>query len=471
MSDNRLHTVFFDAPPHNRIGDKDVSISYGDLPAILLQLDAFFSAGHKRQLHCLAIRTENNALIAGVIIYLLSKNINFLLLPVNQAPPAFCDAVLTFRDNRPAGVDPHRSMEILPNHLFNKAVTGMQPASGLVLFTSSGTSGRPKYVCFQQQQLIRNAANCRERFRYNPDTKVLIPVPVGHMYGMGAGLLPAMLAGANIFLTDRSNIVKLYESIKQFQPDIVLITPVIARMMLLLDKPVAVKTTCITAGEIIKPETFKQFENKFGCLINLYGSTEQGAIATSPVDETDSVSKSEGILQPLPQVAIKIDGEEKGEILCRHNAPFHGYVDEHGYVLAAPAEATSWYSTSDVACDTGNGYFKIMGRKDNCINRSGFLVSLEKIEETLEDLFKMISKAVVFELDNNRGLSNRLIAVCEVQEDDFPDHLHIKETCRLQMTRHQVPDEFYFIRNMARLHNGKPDRQFLMQHYQTLLKN
>jgi acyl-coenzyme A synthetase/AMP-(fatty) acid ligase len=66
---------------------------------------------------------------------------------------------------------------------------------------------------------------------------------------------------------------------------------------------------------------------------------------------------------------------------------------------------------------------------------------------------------------------NRLVAVCELADGMDPDDKAVKDICRNKMSRHQVPDEFYFVRNLPRLNNGKPDRIFIIHNYKTFIKN
>jgi len=473
MSYEKHRGILANAPGDNMLYDGHFSIKYADVPRILKEIDAIFCCYDKDDIRCLGLSVENKVIQTIVVLYLLSEKINFYLLPGDpsgrQVPP-FCDRILSFLPDHSQTENLGRLIQICMNPDFVEAGTTIEPLSGAVFFSSSGTSGLPKYVYFQQENLIRNARNCLERFRYNSGSRVLIPVPINHMYGMGAGWLPAMISGACICLIDRNNIVKLYDKIAQFSPDITLITPAVCKMLLMLNKDISAKTIYITAGEIMKQEVSKQFESRYGTLINLYGCTEQGAIATTSLEDDDRAYSSAGLLKPLDHVAVEIDGEDKGEILCKHNAGFEGYVDKYGNMQPGLEGKSTWYRTKDIGWHNGGSYFKVIGRKDNCINRSGFLISLEEIEYKLEDLFP-VKKAVVFECDSEEGLMNRLVAICELADGMDLEDRAVKDICRNKMSRHQMPDEFYFVRHLPRLNNGKPDRFYLAHNYKTFIKN
>jgi len=474
MSYTKHRIIIPDVNGDNVIASDDISIPYGDLPGILKELDIFFSDHHLKEAGCIGVLTENTVGCAVVILYLLSEGINFFLLPadspVNRIIPPFCDWILSpglIYSGHQAGRTGISSQEN-PGHTGGKR--GIAAGSGAVCFSSSGTTGAAKYIHFRRDRLVQNARNCAIRFDITGSSKVLVPVPVSHMYGMGVGLLPAMLCGACLFLIEKNNIVKLMEGTKRFQPTITLITPTVAKMMLLLNKRPGGQGAFITAGEKIGRKTYLDFELMYGPLLNLYGCTELGAIGVSPGEEGAAAVRPDGVVRPLKGVEIRIDGDS-GQIECRHNGGFESYVDGNGMPHGAPAYQDGWYATQDMGRMEGGAEFKVLGRMDNCVNRSGFLVSLDEVGAVLEDLFQEINRAVVFENDEDGGVRTGLTAVCELNPGAMLDGDAMKKVVRDKMNRHQAPDKFYFIQDMPRLKSGKPDRILLMRHYKELVKN
>lgn len=435
----------------NSIADKTIRLTYDDINGVMERLDVFFAGqGH---IACLAMATENTVPGVLIILYLLSRQINVFLLPpqapVDRSIPAFCDRILSVNADRP-------DHPILQDHA-QYTGQGDMPGSGAIFFASSGTTGTPKYVRFDGKNLLRNARNCMERFGVSAASKVLIPVPIGHMYGLGVGLLPALLSGASIRLIDRNNAIKLKEHLVTFRPDITLVTPTVIRMMLLLPKAQERHGTFITAGEKIADKDFQDFESAYGQLFNLYGCTELGAIATSPT----AGSKSDGLLKPLAGVEVRIDKD--GQVRCRHNAPFASYVDPQGHQLTPIRE--EWHPTKDFGMAEEAGNFRVLGRMDHCVNRSGYLVSLDEVGSRLENLFQGIRQAIVLEAGVVKGLATKLIAICEVTGETVFDADAVRKICQERLNKQMIPDEFHFIREMPRLNNGKADRVLLNKRY------
>jgi acyl-coenzyme A synthetase/AMP-(fatty) acid ligase len=435
----------------NHLADETGTCTYEELEGVMDRLDAFFSG--RGRIACVAMATENTVSGAAMILFLLSRRINVFLLPpqapVDKSIPVFCDYIVS--------VDTaHPEHPILCEHAAFEQGDGSL-GRGAVLFASSGTTGAPKYVKFDGASLLRNAQNCVKRFGYSAASKVLIPVPMGHMYGLGVGLLPSLMAGASVRLIHRNNVIKLREHQTGFAPDITLVTPTLIRMMLRLPKPKRRDGIFITAGEKIADQDFRDFESAYGPLFNLYGCTELGAIATSP----GGVERADGLLSPLDGVEVKI--EPDGLIRCRHNASFQTYVDRRGGLQTPVPE--EWFSTKDIGMAAGGGNFRVLGRMDHCVNRSGYLVSLDEVGTRLEHLFRGIRQAIVLDGGAGGGLTTKLIAVCEVSEAMVFDADAVRRICHEKMYKQMVPDEFHFIAELPRLVNGKADRLLLAKQY------
>jgi acyl-coenzyme A synthetase/AMP-(fatty) acid ligase len=472
MSYEKHRQVINDYRGDNVLCDGDISVSYAAIPEILDELDVSFTQQHRSEICCVGVIMENTVAHALLVLYFLSEGINFFLLsvdsPVHNDIPAFCDRILTLVKDGDTGPLAGRHMRMRPNPAYHGKPMDIRPGSACACFSSSGTSGRAKYICFRHLPLLRNAGNCLERFGINSASKILIPVPAGHMFGLGVGLLPALLAGASICLIEKNNIVKLLGKTAEFRPSVTLLTPAVIRMLLLLNKQSTSEGFYITAGEKISRQAYQDFEKAYGPLFNLYGCTEMGAIAVSSGSQNDGEARIEGFIKPLPHVEVRTGEAPAGQLLCRHNAGFETYINSEGMILVTPALADGWYATSDTGILEQERGFRVIGRMDHCVNRSGFLVSLDEIGMILEDKFMEIRQAVVFESEDENSLTTKLTAVCELAGGCLMEGNTARSVCKSIMNRYQVPDEFYFIRDMPRLGSGKPDRKFIIANYKTL---
>lgn len=446
--------------------DDGGTIPYSSIPEIMAATDLYFNDCGKKNMFCLAVLADNTVAQAILVLYLLTQKVNFLLMgnypQTGQKIPAFCDYILKI-SSRPAQelqLPADIELTVNPGYIGGPGPCDLERHSRSVLFMSSGTTGEPKYIQFKQKKLFGNAHNCIRRLAIDRRCRVLIPVPVHHMYGMGVGLLPALLSGASICLIQKNNIIKLLDKIAGFKPDLTLLTPTLVKMILLSKQKIDRQGIYVSAGEKLAGGPFADFESRYGELLNLYGCTELGAVAVSPGGSAHSRSRAEGLVMPLKKVAIKISRKENGQIYCRHPAGFEGYLDKRGFRLPLSPTQQTWHATKDTGVRIGRTGFAVTGRSDNCINRSGFLVSLDEIASFLENLVPEINKAIVFE-GKSDGLLAKLIAVCELTNGCSLDPAELKRLCKAKTQRHLVPDEFFFVREIPRLNNGKPDRALL----------
>jgi acyl-coenzyme A synthetase/AMP-(fatty) acid ligase len=196
---------------------------------------------------------------------------------------------------------------------------------------------------------VQNAVNCVHRFEITPNQRLLIPVPIYHMYALGAAIIPGVIAGASINLLEKTNIITYLDREKQYQPNVSFLTPPLCDMFLRARKSPYRYSLVVTAGDRITPNTFKNFETKFGKLVNLYGSTELGAIATSQLNDPLNI-RSNGILETMPGVTMDFadkesenDPERVSEIICSHDYGFDTYVDKKGRKITGETAKPLWW--------------------------------------------------------------------------------------------------------------------------------
>ncbi len=438
------------------------------MEALFKLLDNYFSQNVAAGFQCINLQVSNKRNHMVIIAYFLSRRISLYLSSQksNGQPPAFSDYILNISAENDNGKDITSGLVLKRNSNF--AGTGYQYKinEGHIFFRSSGSTGVPKFICFTAKNLIRNARNCVDFFSLNKKSRVLITVPIYHMYGFGVGLLPGLLCNAEVYLIEQTNVVKLYQCITEFVPDYVLITPALIRMMLTVKFKLTHKCTFITAGERITVREYMQFRERFGNIVNIYGCSEMGAMAASVYTDGIAVNSSEESLRAMPGVIISIAEKPRGEILCRSDAGFSFYTDEQGNQLPLP-DGDGWYHTSDLGEWADDNSFLIAGRIDNCINLSGFLTCLSEIECAVEKALPEVKRVVILSSQDDLQDQAQLIAVCEA-EPEAAGGLTVPEArkrCRKVMPLHTIPGQFLFLSKLPLLENGKPDMTQLKRNY------
>jgi hypothetical protein len=454
---------------NNRLSDGKFHCTYRELPEIFTVLDAYFRASSVSGAQCLALVCGNSLPEAILLLWMLYKKKDLLILPrggITINLPGFCRHKVSVDLNAPdlelSKPGTYLRIESNPGYKVETVIPG---SGGSIFLKTSGSTAAPKLVMHAHEKFIRNALHCIERFEIVPADRLLIPVPVYHMYGLGAGFIPGIIAGAAIELLEKTNIVTYLDREKQTGPTVSFLTPVLCEMLTRTRKSTYGYRLVVTAGDRITPSTFEQFETRFGKLVNLYGSTELGAIATSRLADPLSL-RSQGIIETMPGVVIDFIGSvaEKdpgkvSEIRCRHEYGFDAYVDHQGRQTGP--ETAKLFRTKDLGKPMAPNRFQVAGRTGNSVNRSGILVAFAEVESLMEQGIEEIAHAVVTVSadDNSRG--KKMIAWCQLKPHTTAGNKEIRSRCFNIMLRHMIPDEINIIPEIPRLPNGKFDRKKL----------
>ncbi len=428
---------------------------------------------------CLSLECNNNVATALLLLFLLKTGRSFLLLPHRVEKgggkpviPSFCRCHIMFQPMQAENLEqlgsaPDQYMSFKINPQYRKNAGGLQ--SQKVYLRTSGSTGSSKIVVHSHRTLLQNAMNCVDRYDLAAEDRVFIPVPIFHMYGFGAALLPAVLIGASIDLLNDTNIIKYRERERQFNPNVAVLTPTLCEMLLKLKRKRSEEYKyVITSGQQIKSAVFRQFDVDFGPLINQYGSTEMGAIAgCKPTDSIDERMSSIG--DPMNGVELHVDSDrfsdtEKpniGELKCKHAYGFEGYVDDN-HRWSERNKASVWYSTGDLAAIHDDGKIKILGRCDNSINRSGFLILLDDIESAIESLAQVAEACVIVsEGETIRG--RKISAFCVLKSNENFNPKSLRDTCSQVLPKYAVPDNIFVYQSLPVLPSGKIDRKTLIK--------
>jgi acyl-coenzyme A synthetase/AMP-(fatty) acid ligase len=454
----------------NIITDGTYQCSYHELIEIFVALDQSLGKSAVSPGDCSVLICGNSLPEAVLLLWMLYRKRNFLLLPrggLAISLPEFCQHKIGVDLNSP-GIDikvPGTYLAVEANPGFNVDIR-LPGEQGSILLKTSGSTAEPKLVTHSHESFVQNAVNCVKRFEITPNERLLIPVPIYHMYALGAAIIPGVIAGASINLLEKTNIITYLDREKQYQPNISFLTPPLCDMFLRARKSSYRYRLVVTAGDRITPATFENFETKFGKLVNLYGSTELGAIATSQLNDPLN-TRSNGILETMPGVTMDFadkesenDPERVSEIICSHDYGFDTYVDKKGRKITR--ETAKPFKTKDLGKRITTNRFQVVGRTGNSVNRHGILVAFSEVESIIEQGIEEIAHAVVTGGKEDITRGKKMIAWCELKPQKKPDNQKLRSRCFDIMLRHMVPDEVRIIKEIPRLPNGKFDRKKLL---------
>ncbi len=461
----------------NLLTDGMLTCSYQKIPGIFDGIQRYLRERGIVKEDCLALECENSLPSALILLCLLERGYSFLLLPkvvcgaqVRQPPlPRFCRYRLVAERLTGDGsaIDlrhPEQFLSVVENEGCSGERQRASPANPKLYLQTSGSTGNPKMAVHSHAKLMGNALNCVHRLGLESDDRIAIPVPIFHMYGLGAAFLPAVAVRASIDLQSNSNLLRYLQREKEFNPNVAFLTPIFCETLLKGRKSARAYKLTVAAGDRLREDTFASYESRFGGVVNLYGSTEMGAIAAASPDDAREV-RAKKVGKPMPGVRVRVTevesaGEMKGvgELWCQHECGFEGYVDESG----EPDKGTQvdWFRTRDLGRICSDGCLEVLGRCDHSVNRNGLLVVLAEVERAMETIEGIERVAVVAEGESQRGKG--IAAYCLLSPGARFKETELRASCFDILPRHAIPDAVLIVRSLPMLPNGKVDRQKLI---------
>lgn len=464
-----------------RVADGCCSFSLTALHDALPEWDRWLASQGVTRGHCIALPLRTDARSAASLLALLLLGQSILLWrhtgelaegPVMPGTlPRFCRYVLRHAGggqdcNNWAPGSSGLSLHPVALDMLHRP----SPEVPLVYVSTSGTTGRPKISTYFHETLVANARNCLDRLRLAVADRVIVPVPLAHMYGLGAGFLPAVLAGASVRLVPEANLVRYLEAESEFDPTVAFLTPSFGQLLLKGRKQARAYRLTVFAGDRSDRRFQAEYESRHGCTVNLYGSTELGVIAAG--DPQDSfANRHDTVGTPLHGVGFAAPEAEhagRGQAYAlRVSHPFGtaGYAGDDGMpVLPETLCRNGWYFTQDNGWVDADGRVRLLGRSDHCVKRDGMLVAFADVEQALLQIDGLEQVVVVAGCTTARG--RELVAACVYAlagaaggaAPVAPTSAAMVRIARRHLPGHAVPDRFLFLEALPLTATGKPDR-------------
>jgi acyl-coenzyme A synthetase/AMP-(fatty) acid ligase len=196
-------------------------------------------------------------------------------------------------------------------------------------------------------------------------------------------VLPTLLHGIRITLADRFNLPEWHKWVVRHRPLMAGLPPPAIQMIVEAGLPVEDLSSLHYAGTgaaPLDPNLQRTFEQRYGIPILLtYGATEFGGpVAQNTLDlrKQWGDAKSNSVGKGFAGAQLRVVDAETGEVLP---------AGEQGLLeVMAPRMGDHWIRTSDQALIDEDGFLFIKGRADGAINRGGFKMLPDDIEQVLQ---------------------------------------------------------------------------------------
>jgi len=280
---------------------------------------------------------------------------------------------------------------------------------GLLVYTS-GTTGAPKGALLTHGNLLASAEAVRLAWRWTPEDRLVLTLPLFHVHGLGVGLHGTLTAGASAVLRPRFAVDDLLDTAAAQDATLWFGVPTMyARVAESARLPELRRfRLCVSGSAPLSPELFSAVADRGGQrILERYGMTETLMNVSNPYD---GERRPGTVGFPLPGVDLRLD-EGTDEILLRGPNVMPGYWERPE--ATADAFSDGWFASGDVGAFDDDGYLRIVGRRKELIISGGYNVYPREVEDVLRSHPGVADAAVVGVPDPTWG--ERVTAFVEAQ--------------------------------------------------------
>ncbi|WP_410638230.1 AMP-binding protein [Amycolatopsis sp. lyj-346] len=354
--------------------------------------------------------------------------------------------------------------------------TGRAGEDIAVISYTSGTTGPPRGVMLSHRALLANLEQIGAlEGALTHDDRVLITIPLFHVYGLGPGLLQATAVGATAVLSERFEAQRTLDDCAEHRVTSITGVPTMYGEFAALGaeelrRGLATVRRMTSGAAPLHPKVLSAIREATGLdVFEGYGLTECAPVVTSTL--VTGYPKPGSVGRPLPGIELRLvdsDGTdqavpldpddvddvfeadgETGLVSIRGANLFSGYWPDGGH----GPDDEGWFRTGDVGYLDTDGDLHLVDRANDLIIVNGFNVFPREIEDVIGRLPEVAEAAVVGVVDERSGEAVKAVVVpaagAALSEQQVVDH------CAAHLAGYKVPHLVEFAESLPHSATGK----------------
>ncbi|MEM9814105.1 MAG: AMP-binding protein, partial [Pseudomonadota bacterium] len=329
--------------------------------------------------------------------------------------------------------------------------SGSADQDSMILFYTSGTTGRPKGVMLSHTNMLTNAAGTSAAYGYTPEDTLLLSGPLFHL-ATGSRVFSAALYGIPMVIQPKFDVETLMSLIDTHGVTTTTLVPTMFQMM--LDHPRFAEFDLSSLKKLSyggSPMPVGLMERLLRAFPGVtfgqgYGMTEVSPVMSvlPPADhrpQDGGYPKLSTVGRPMPYCDVRIVAPnrapvspgETGEIVVRGPNVMNGYWNRPEETDAALREG--FYHTGDAGWMDADGYLHLAGRTKEMIITGGENVYPIETENCLS-LHEAVASAAVLGVPDERW-GERVVAAVTLKSAVSPEDLI--SHCKARIAGYKVP--------------------------------
>lgn len=335
----------------------------------------------------------------------------------------------------------------------------VDPDDVVVILYTSGTTGFPRGA-MHSHKLIRNMVDAADRMRLTYDDKVVLYLPLFHVFA-AAAIVTYAYCGGSIVLMEYFDAGWSLELMEEERATIVYgLTPMYYDQLYhpgFAGRDLSSVRLCLVPGT---GDLVRLVSEKMGLAVNLYGMTETTSITTLPHPDDPEDLRADTVGRPLPGFEVKIvtpDGEAAGaetpgELVVRGHPVMLGYY-KNPEATAAVLDSQGWFRTGDAAQLTAEGYVRYVGRIKDMFKVGGENVDPIEVETVLMR-HPAVALAAVFGIPDRR-LGEIGVACVQRKAGETVSAEDVIQYVKERLAFYKVPKQVVFVDEFPKTGSGK----------------
>lgn len=285
---------------------------------------------------------------------------------------------------------------------------------------TSGTTGTPKGVPRSHNMWLATARCTMAAGNYTAEDILLNPFPLVNMAALGGFLFPSALLGSSVVLHHPLDVPVFLQQMQDEKITFTIAPPALLNQ--LAKSPEMWQQFDFSAlrrvgsgSAPLAPWMIEIFGRDFGKeVVNFYGSNEGISLFATPETAPSPEVRASMFYRPGagaalkakvadPDTGLEVDAPgERGELLISGATVFDGYFEHDN---ADVFTADGYFRTGDLVeiCGDSAGYYQIVGRCKDIINRGGMKISPAELDVALEQFPGVVEAAVCAFPDERLG--------------------------------------------------------------------
>ncbi|MEM6523708.1 MAG: AMP-binding protein [Bacteroidota bacterium] len=336
---------------------------------------------------------------------------------------------------------------------------------------TGGTTGVSKGARLSHTNIVAHTKQTTYWFKplldQSRDHTMITAIPLYHIFALTVnGILMLSVGATNVLITNPRDMKGFVKELKKHR--FTLMTGVNTLFNGLLNQEPFKEVDfsnlfgTIGGGMAVQDDVARRWEDLTGKpLVEGYGLSETSPVLScNPLDGTHRLGTI-GLPTPGTEMAIfdeqgnQLSTGEVGEICARGLQVMKGYWNKDNSEVFF---AGDWFRTGDMGLMSDDGFFRIVDRKKDMINVSGFNVYPNEIENVVANHVKVLEVAAIGVPD---AKSTECVKIFVVKSDSSLTVEELREYCKENLTGYKNPRHIEFRDILPKSNVGKIIRREL----------